>query len=121
MVNCCKNSYRICDSFVGCPQGLEVKVPISYSQPSIVIRIVKNNVAMEVAADVEDGYAAIDLINDAPDGFINGHGSPMYELFLLDASTLEVIELQTTGDPVTSVIFQVIAGTSNTIIFKIEY
>lgn len=121
MVNCCKNSFRICDAFVGCPVALEVKIPASYSQPSVVVRIYKGEVAMEVTKDVIDGYATIDLLDDGPEGFINGYGSPIYELFLLDASTLDVIELQASGDPVTSLIFEVKAGTSNTIIFKLDY
>lgn len=121
MVNCCKNSFRICDAFVGCPVALEVKIPASYSQPSVVIRIYKGEVAMEVTKDVIDGYATIDLLDDGPDGFINGYGSPIYEVFMFNPTTLEIVELQASGDPVTSLIFQVTAGTSSQTQFKLEY
>lgn len=121
MVNCCKNSYRICDSFVGCPAELIVKVPASYTGQSIVIRITKGAASYDYNVSVEDGFATIDFTAYGPDGFINGYGSPLFELFMFDPTTQGIIELQPSGDPVTSVIFQVMAGASNSNQFIINY
>lgn len=121
MVNCCKNSFRICDSFVGCPLELLIKIPASYTEPTITIRIAKGNVSIETSWVVSGGYATIDLEGYFPDGFINGYGSPIYELTLINPTSVDVVELQASGDPVTSVIFQVMAGISSETQFKIEY
>lgn len=121
MVNCCKNSFRICDSFVGCPEELLIKIPASYTEPTINIRLYKGENAIEVTTDVVAGYATIELLDDLPDGFINGYGSPIYEVFMFNPTTLEIVELQASGDPVTSLIFQVTAGSSSQTQFKLEY
>lgn len=121
MVNCCKNSYRICDSFVGCPDELLIKIPASYTEPTITIRIYKGENAIENTWVVSDGYALVDLEGYFPDGFINGYGSPIYEVFMFNPTTLEIVELQASGDPVTSLIFQVMAGVSSETQFKLEY
>jgi len=86
-----------------------------------MIRIYKGESAIEVTSPVVTGFASIDLLDDAPDGFINGYGSPIYEVFMFNPTTLEIIELQASGDPVTSVIFQVMAGASNSNQFLITY
>jgi hypothetical protein len=121
MVNCCKNSFRICDSFVGCPVELLIKIPESYIEPTITIRIYKGDSVVEVTKSVIDGYATIFLDEELPDGFINGYGSPIYEVFMFNPTTLEIVELQASGDPVTSLIFQVTAGTSLQNQFKLDY
>lgn len=121
MVNCCKNSYRICDSFVGCPEELLIKVPASYTELSVTIRIYKGDTAVEVTKSVVGGYATIFLDEELPEGFINGYGSPIYEVFMFNPTTLEIVELQVSGDPVTSLIFQVTAGISSETQFKLEY
>ena len=121
MVNCCKNSYRICDSFVGCPVELLIKIPASYTEPYVTIRIFKGESAVEQTLVVAGGYATFDLDGYAPDGFINGYGSPIYEVFMFNPTTLEIVELQSSGDPVTSLIFQVMAGISSETQFNLEY
>ena len=121
MANCCKNSFRLCEPFVGCPLELLVKIPASYLEATIVIRITKGNVSFDCTKLVIDGFALIELLDNAPEGFMNGYGSPIYELVLLDQLTYEPIELQASGDPVTSVIFQVVAGTSSQNEFIITY
>ena len=121
MVNCCKNSFRICDAFVGCPLELVIKVPASYTEESVIIRVYKGENAIEVTAPVVAGFATIDLLDDAPEGFINGYGSPIYEVFLFNPTTMEIVELQASGDPVASVIFEVKAGTTSQTQFLINY
>jgi hypothetical protein len=98
-----------------------VKIPASYLEPTIVIRITKGNVSFDCTKLVIDGFALIELLDNAPEGFMNGYGSPIYELMLLDQLTYEPIELQTSGDPVTSLFFQVIAGTSSQNQYVINY
>jgi hypothetical protein len=98
-----------------------VKIPASYLEPTIVIRITKGNVSFDCTKLVIDGFALIELLDNAPEGFMNGYGSPIYELVLLDQLTYEPIELQTSGDPVTSLFFQVIAGTSSQNQYIINY
>ena len=121
MVNCCKNSYRICESFVGCPEELLVKIPTSYTEEMVVVRIMKGEVSFDYNVPVEDGFASINFTTYGPDGFINGYGSPIYELFLYNPTTMSIVELQQSGDPVTSVIFSVNAGTQNISQFTINY
>jgi len=122
MENCCKNSYRICDKFIGCPLELKIKVPENYTEDSVFVKIYKGGVAVEVLVDVAFGYATIDLLDDDfPEGFINGYGSPIYEVFLIDIETNQIIELQPSGSPVTSVIFEVMVGTSSQTQFVITY
>lgn len=120
MESCCLNSYRVCHPFVGCPVELVVKVPASYTEPTIRVRIVKANTSFEVTVDVDSGFATIDLINDAPDGFVNGFGA-MYELMLIDPNTNELVQLQTTGDPVVSIVFTGVPGVSDQPQFLITY
>ncbi len=121
MENCCKNSYRVCTPFVGCPTELLIQVPSSYSEESIIMRLVKGNVSIDFNLPIEDGYAYLDVDANIPEGFINGFGSPLYELILLDINSGQIVELQSTGDPVTSIIFQVITGTTSIPTFTITY
>ncbi len=115
MENCCKNSYRICAPFIGCPESMAVKVPATYTEESVVVRIVKGNITLDIVADVVDGFAMVDASGYTPKGFLNGYASPMYEVILFNAVTNEILELQSSGDPVTSVIFQIVSGqTSDT-------
>lgn len=121
MVNCCKNSYRICEFFVGCPEELVIKIPASYTEQSVTIRITKGDVAAEATMAVVGGYTTIDVVDALQEGFINGYGSPIYEVILINPTSGEVVELQASGDPVTSLIFQVMAGISSETQFKLEY
>ena len=70
---------------------------------------------------MNDGYVVVELGAVFPDAFINGYGSPIYEVFMFNPTTLEIVELQASGDPVTSLIFQVTAGSSSQTQFKLEY
>lgn len=98
-----------------------MKIPASYLEPTITIRISKGNVSMEVTKLVIDGFALLELLDDGTEGFINGYGSPIYELVLLDPASGDVVELQSSGDPVTSLFFQVKVGTTSQTQFKITY
>jgi len=94
---------------------LLIKIPESYIEPTITIRIYKGDSVVEVTKSVIDGYATIFLDEELPDG------SPIYEVFMFNPTTLEIVELQASGDPVTSLIFQVTAGTSLQNQFKLDY
>jgi len=100
---------------------LLIKIPASYPETAVTIRIAKGDVSVDVTKAVVSGYALMELLDDGPEGFINGYGSPIYEVILINPTSGDVVELQASGDPVTSVIFQVMAGISSETQFKIEY
>lgn len=76
---------------------------------------------MDFNIPIDDGYAFFDVEGICPVGYINGFSSPFYEGIFLDIDTAEVIELQTSGVPVTSFIFQIMPGASSFAIFTINY
>jgi hypothetical protein len=100
---------------------MAVKVPATYTEESVVVRIVKGNITLDIVADVVDGFAIVDASSNAPNGFLNGHASPMYEVILFNAVTNEILELQSSGDPVTSVIFQLVSGQTSETTITITY
>jgi hypothetical protein len=119
MENCCLNSYRICHPFVGCPTELIVKVPALYPETNIKVKITKANTTFETVVTIVTGYATVDLSN-GPEAFINGFAS-MYELMLINPANNELVELQSSGDPVVSIVFTVTPGISNNTQFLITY
>lgn len=96
MLKCCKNKYQYCDSFVGCPECIIIRVPYGYIQETIIIRVIKNNQSaweFEVSID-ENLFATIcsaGTLKNWPEGFVNPYGGS-YEIQFLDATTTEVIE-----------------------------
>ena len=100
---------------------MAVKVPATYTEEYVTIRIAKGNVFSETTWVVSDGFSIVDFDGYVPDGFINGYGSPMYEVTLVNPTTGEIVELQSSGDPVTSVIFQLVSGQTSETTITITY
>jgi hypothetical protein len=100
---------------------MAVKVPATYTEESVVVRIVKGNITFDMISDVVDGFAVVDITGDMPPKLMNGYASPMYEVILFNPVTNEILELQSSGDPVTSVIFQIVSGQTSDTSIIIEY
>jgi len=112
MQKCCKNSYSICDDFVGCPEGLLIRVPPGYPDADVIIRIFKNNkLSFEVEQIIDEiGFAFIQA-DEFPTGYINPFGAT-YSIQFITASTGEIYEFMVAGGVYDSIEFNLIQGTT---------
>lgn len=112
MQKCCKNSFNICDAYIGCPEALVITVPPDYPEEDIIIRIYKNGkIAYDIEATIDEGGAVSIYADDLPDGFINPFGST-FSIQFIQYSTLEVYEFVNVGGLYDSLEFSVDFGAS---------
>lgn len=120
MLKCCKNSYSICEDFVGCPEELIIKVPPGYPVEDIIIRIFKDGkIAYDVSATIDEGGFVIIYTDDLPDGFLNPYGSTYSIQFILYTSG-GVYEFMVGGEVYDSINFGVIFGSPTSQHFVID-
>jgi hypothetical protein len=120
MQKCCKNSFNICDDFVGCPEELFITVPTGYPEEDIIIRIYKNGkIAYDIEATIDEGGIAAIYADDLPDGFINPYGST-FSIQFVQYSNGEVYEFMVGGGQYDSLEFNVIFGQSTSQAFNIN-
>ena len=113
MQKCCKNSFTICDSYVGCPEALIITVPFDYPEEDIIIRIYKNGkVAYDIEATIDEGGVVSIFSDDLPDGFINPFGS-MFSIQFVQYSNGLVYEFMTSDGQFDSIEFSVVFGASS--------
>lgn len=110
MLKCCKNSFAVCEDYIGCPESLLIKVPSGYPLEDIIIRVYKDG---KIASDVsgvidESGYVTI-YSDDLPEGFINPYGATYSIQFILFTSG-EVYEFMVDGGVYDGIDFEVISG-----------
>jgi hypothetical protein len=111
MQKCCKNSFNICDSYIGCPEALVITVPPGYPEEDIIIRVYKNaKVAYDVEATIDEGGAVSIYTDDLPDGFINPFGST-FSIQFVQYSNMSVYEFMVGGSLYDSIEFDVVFGT----------
>jgi hypothetical protein len=112
MLKCCKNSFAICDEFIGCPESLVIKVPTEYPEESIIVRLYKNGkVAFDIEGEIDGGGFVTIPLEELPDGFVNPFGATYSIQFIL-FTTLKVFEFMVDGSLYDSVEFNLINGTS---------
>jgi hypothetical protein len=120
MQKCCKNSYSICNDFVGCPTGLIIKVPPGYPESDIIIRIFKNDkLAFNVEDSIDEGGFVLIDIEELPNGYINPYGAT-YTIQFMTYSTGEVYEFMVQGSVYDSIEFNLIQGTTTYTDFTID-
>lgn len=92
MQKCCKNSFQVCEEFLGCPEGLVIKVPPGYPSEDIIVRVYKNGkIGYEVEATIDEGGFVSIYDYDLPEGFLNPFGST-YSVQFVEYTTGEVYE-----------------------------
>lgn len=113
MLKCCKNSYTICDDFIGCPNELFITVPPGYPEQDIILRIYKNGkVAYDVEATIDEGGVVVVYSDDLPDGFINPFGAT-FAIQFIQYSTGTIYEFMNSGSQYDAIEFKVVFGASN--------
>jgi hypothetical protein len=112
MQKCCKNSFTICDDFIGCPEELFITVPTGYPDDDIIVRLYKNGkIAYDVLATIDEGGIAVIYTDDLPDGFINPYGAT-FAIQFIQTSNGGVYEFMAGGGQYDSIEFNVVFGES---------
>lgn len=110
MLKCCKNSFAVCEDYIGCPDTLIVKVPSGYPLEDIIIRVYKDGkVGADVSTVIDEGGFVTIYSDDLPDGFINPYGATYSIQFILFSSG-EVYEFMVDGGVYDGIDFEVIQG-----------
>lgn len=112
MQKCCKNSYQLCEPFVGCPQGLIIGVPPTYTDTEIFLRFYKNQNLCEVVSGTVDEYFNVFLQStEFSEGFFNPYGGT-YSVAFFDSSNNALIEFEINGTLYDAIDFSLIQGTA---------
>lgn len=120
MQKCCKNSFAVCEDFIGCPESLLIKVPNGYPLEDIIIRVYKDGkIATDVSAVIDEGGFATVYSEDLPDGYINPYGA-IYSIQFILFSSGGVYEFMVDGSLYDAIDFEVIQGSPNSNQFVID-
>lgn len=110
MQKCCKNSFAVCEDFIGCPESLLIKVPNGYPLEDIIIRVYKDGkIATDVSGVIDEGGYVTVYTEDLPDGFINPYGAT-YSIQFIAFTSGTVYEFMVDGSVYDAIDFEVIAG-----------
>ena len=109
----------ICEPIIGCCAEFWIEIPPDYIEPTIRVRLTKNNNAsFEIGIVVEDGLVQIPL-DELPANWFNSYGGP-YTLQYIDPTTLDVIGFTWNGQPVTGVQWNMAPGISDITICTLD-